>query len=635
MKNHLSFPIHPLLAAGIVLGTFLVLVGSAYGITRAVSQDEIMGRVEVAGTSIGGLTQDEALTTLVALEETYIHRDANFTIDGSLVTLEPSEAGFDLDTESIVEAALRTGREGNTAFQITWWLKHIFSTTEVPLIASIDSEATGAVLDEWEINVIDMPISLGSLVIVNGIVEPVYPQAGTGMARTEAAELMLANFLTRNPTNQALPTQEIIPKLTDADIDTALSEANRLLIGPIRMIYDSQELVFTKEQLTEAFLSETISGGSPQIVNSFNPMVIDKYLQPIRSDFEAEPVDAEFVITDDEIAVQPGLRGTRIDENEVALRLFQAGLTTSRIGQLTPVEDADPDVTTESLEDLGIRHLVSSFTTIHACCADRVINIQTMADKIDEHILMPGEEFSINEFVGQRLVADGYLPAGTIIAGQIEDSVGGGVSQFATTIYNAVFWGGYEDIEHKAHSYYFSRYPEGIEATVNWRTPDLRFRNNTSSAIIIDTQYTRDSITVRIFGDNDGRVLKGNQRSGSTNISIIAEGGSEAVHVEGTVSGRYATTSPPPPLYIPNPDYDVDQVNQTQSEGNGWSVTVKRSLLLNGADLIEEQEWIVRYASRFAVFVVHPCMVPGEEETCPTTTTSTTIPPSSSTTSEP
>ena len=88
MKNHLCFPIHPLLAAGIVVGTLLVLLGSAYGITRAVSQDEIMGRVEVAGTSIGGLTQDEALTTLVALEETYVHRDANFTIDGSLVTLE-------------------------------------------------------------------------------------------------------------------------------------------------------------------------------------------------------------------------------------------------------------------------------------------------------------------------------------------------------------------------------------------------------------------------------------------------------------------------------------------------------------------------------------------------------------------
>lgn len=634
MKNHLFFPIHPLLAAVYVVGGLLVLTGSAYGITHAVSQDEIMGRVEVAGTSIGGLTEDEALTTLVALEDAYVNRDATFTIDGSLVKLEPSEAGFDVDTESIVEDALRTGREGNTAFQITWWLRHIFSTTEVPLIASIDGEATDAVFDEWETNVIDMPVYLGSLVITDGAVEPIYPEAGAGMARTEAAELMLASFLTRKPTNQVLPTKEIIPNLTDDDVDAALLEANRLLDGPIKMIYDGQNLVFTKEQLTEAFISETIAEGSPRIVNSFDPVMIEKYVEPIRADFEAPPIDAEFVITEDEISVQPGVRGTRIDENEVALRLFQAGLTTSRTGQLTLVEDADPEVTTEALEGLGIRHLVSSFTTFHPCCADRVVNIQTMADKIDVHILMPGEDFSINEFVGQRLVKDGYLQAGTIIAGQIENSVGGGVSQFATTMYNAVFWGGYEDIDHKAHSYYFSRYPEGIEATVNWRTPDLRFRNNTLAAIMIDTQHTKDSITVRIFGDNDGRILKGDQRSGSSNISIVAEGGTNAIHVEGTVSSRYAVTSPPPPLYIPNPNFELDQVNQTQSEGNGWSVTVKRTLLLNGFDLIEEQEWIVRYASRFAVFEVHPCMVPGEEETCPSTTTST-IPPPPTTTSEP
>ena len=627
MKNHLCFPIHPLLAAAYVVGGLLVLIGSAYGITRAVSQEEIIGRVEVAGTSIGGLTRDEALTTLVALEDAYVNRDATFTINGSRVILEPSEAGFDMDTESIVDAAMRTGREGNTAFQITWWLKHIFSTTDVQLIASIDAEATDAVLNEWETNVIDMPVNLGALVITDGVLQPIYPEAGAGMARTEAAELMLASFLTRDPINQVLPTQEIIPKLTDADIDTALLEANRLLNGPIRMIYDDRDLVFTKQQLTEAFLSETIAGGSPQIINSFDPGVIDKYLQPVRADFEAEPINAEFVISEDEISVQPGMRGTRIDENEIALRLFQAGLITARIGQLTLVEDADPDVTTESLEDLGIRHLVSSFTTFHPCCADRVVNIQTMADKIDGHILMQGDEFSINEFVGLRLAGDGYLPAGTIIAGQIENSVGGGVSQFATTMYNAVFWGGYEDIEHKAHSYYFSRYPEGIEATVNWRTPDLRFRNNTSAAIMIDTQHTRDSITVRIFGDNDGRILKGNQRSGSTNISIVAEGGPSSIHVQGTVSERYAVTSPLPPLYVPIPEFEVDQIHQTQSEGNGWSVTVKRTLLLNGVDLIEEQEWVVRYASRFAVFEVHPCMVPGQEETCPSTTTPETTTP--------
>ena len=114
---------------------------------------------------------------------------------------------------------------------------------------------------------------------------------------------------------------------------------------------------------------------------------------------------------------------------------------------------------------------------------------------------------------------------------ELEDTVGGGVSQFTTTLYNAVFWGGYEDVEHKPHSYYFSRYPEGVEATLNWRSPDLKFRNNTDRAILIDTRYTDTSITVRMFGENDGRTLKGEQSEGRSRAWADPEGGPNAIEL--------------------------------------------------------------------------------------------------------
>ena len=161
------------------------------------------------------------------------------------------------------------------------------------------------------------------------------------------------------------------------------------------------------------------------------------------------------------------------------MRLADAAMTAERTGELPLVEAAEPEVTTEDLESLNINHLVAQFTTYYDCCQDRVVNIHTIADEVDGAIVGSGQTFSLNDHVGQRTLEDGYLPAGTIIAGEVEDTVGGGVSQFTTTMYNAVFWGGYEDVEHKPHSYYFSRYPEGVEATLNWRTPDLKFRNNT------------------------------------------------------------------------------------------------------------------------------------------------------------
>jgi hypothetical protein len=369
-------------------------------------------------------------------------------------------------------------------------------------------------------------------------------------------------------------------------------------------------------------------------VHSFDPAVIDTYLDPIRAEYEAAPVDARFAINGDNISIVPGSNGTRIDETEAALKLLQAGFTTGRVGALPLVEDADPDVTTEELEALGIVHLVSQFTTYHACCEPRTANIQLMADAVDMAIIPAGNPFSLNGYVGQRTTEKGYLPAPTIIAGELEDTIGGGVSQFATTTYNAVYWGGYEDIEHKPHSYSFRRYPEGIEATINWRIPDLVFRNDTDQAILIDTQYTDDSITVRIFGDNDGRTVKGDHRAGQTNITVVYRGGEDAIHVDSSVSERFAVTSPPADRYEGVPGFGLNQVDQVQEAAEGWTVTVTRRLLRGGAELISERTWTVVYLPQRNIFQVHPCKVPGRESTCPTTTTlppSTTIPAGSTT----
>ncbi len=635
MRNTFLFRINPFLAAAVIVGVFFAVLFSTYGLTRAFSAGEVMGRVEVSGTALGGLTRDQALNTMVGVEDEYLATTLNVSLDDETVPVLPPVTGFDIDEEAIVDEALKIGREGNASNQFLWWLSNIFSTNEVELTGSVDPEALEILFDQWDADVIGMPASLGSLELVDGVVNPVYPAPGTGVDRDAAPGLMLTAMLENNGLTPVLPTVRIIPKLSDADVDEALAEANQLLSGDIRLLYTGSEIVFTVEQLVEAYRTETIAEGAPQIINFFDPDIINRYLIPVRALFEAAPVNAEFVIEGDEIRVEPGLRGTRIDQNEAALRLYVAGISDDRTGQLALVEDADPEVTTEALESLGINHLVSSFTTYHRCCESRVTNIQTFADTVDGVIVLPGEEFSLNGHVGQRTTAGGYLPAGTIVAGELQDTVGGGVSQFATTIYNAIFWGGYEDIDHKPHSYYFSRYPEGIEATISWLTPDLVFRNNDTEAVLIDTVYSGDSITVRFFGDNDGRIVKGDQRSGNTNIEVIAEGGPNALWVEGEVSGRFARTSPREPRYKPNEALGVDEVIQTQSERGGWSVNVTRRILLGGATLVSTQEWTVRYSPTFAVFEVHPCMVPGQEETCPTTTTSTTTPPTTSTSAPP
>ncbi|HUU61241.1 MAG TPA: VanW family protein [Acidimicrobiia bacterium] len=178
-------------------------------------------------------------------------------------------------------------------------------------------------------------------------------------------------------------------------------------------------------------------------------------------------------------------------------------------------------------------YLLGEFTTYHDCCQDRVVNIQLMADTISGHVVMPGETFSVNATVGRRTTAKGYRPAGAIIGGYVQccgyaDNIGGGTSQFGTTIYNAAFFAGLEDVEHRPHSLDFARYPDGREATMGYPHPDVAFRNDTDHPVLVTTHHAGfrgTSITVKIWGDNGGRQVTAgaSARRGIYNTNRVVE----------------------------------------------------------------------------------------------------------------
>lgn len=637
MKKQLSFPVHPLVAAALVVGALLVVLVAAFGLTRWASAGEVMGRVKVAELDLGGKTADQAHNAVSSLAIGRIARVATFEVEGTTVQLEPGYTGLTFDEDAIVAEAMAVGREGNLANQFLFWLTNIFSTAEIDLIGTVNDVAMEELFNQWDFDVIDQPIFPGSVEFQDGELVAVYPQTGIGVDREPAREIVLEALLAEEKETREIPTRTVVPVLTNADVDAALAEARQMLAGPITLSYDGDEAIFEVSQLQEAFVSETMIQSDPEIVNYFDPEVVDTLLTPIRSEFEAAPVDARFQINDNNtVSVIPGRNGTRIDEVETASRLYDASQTPSRTGQLPVVEGAEPNVTTEYLESLNVTHLVSQFTTYHDCCRNRVTNIHLIADAIRGSIVLPGETFSINDHVGERTPEKGYLEDGAIVGGELVETYGGGISQFATTFYNAVFWGGYEDVEHRPHTLYFSRYPEGIEATLAWRSIDVKFRNNREHAILIDTRYTDTSITVRFFGFNHGRTLVGEQSGGQLHIRVASEGGPEALHVRGDRSERYNLVDPPAPEYRPDPDLPVEAERRVQGEAQGWMINVTRTILKGGTDLIEEREWVVRYLPQRAIFEVHPCMVPGTSTPCPTTTTSstttTTVPETTTTT---
>jgi vancomycin resistance protein YoaR len=179
-----------------------------------------------------------------------------------------------------------------------------------------------------------------------------------------------------------------------------------------------------------------------------------------------------------------------------------------RQARTTPVPEAPPQRGAErvpskrhaaELERLGIRELVGSFTTHYPAGEPRVVNIQRAAALLDEAIISAGARFSLNEALGELTIERGFVSAPTISGGRVVDSVGGGISQVATTLYNAAFFAGLELVEHTPHSFYIDRYPVGREATISWGGPELVFRNDWPAAVLMRVGATATSVTVRLY----------------------------------------------------------------------------------------------------------------------------------------
>ena len=538
-----------------------------------------------------GPTSDDAIEAIIELEGKLARIPIWVDVAGTRFELIPAAIGFDLDEYSILDAALETGSAESVLEAVKLWVEQDQATVSWPIVPTVDEAALSRMLDEYD-SLLHGPQE-GNIVVEGTTPVPQYPRSGLVIDRSTAgSRIVEALGGWPRPELVLIDTIEEMPVLSIEAVDSALDEARLLLDGPVTLTRTDPDatLVLSVERLARALLVRVERVPEPRLVVGLDPAVIDGYIEPLRTSFVPAPVDARFVIDDeDNITIVPGIPGAIIDAELAALQAVQGARNPNRTTVLPLVAGVVPQVSAEELETLGVKGKISEFTTKHPCCQPRVNNIQLFARTIDGLIVWPGQIVSLNDAVGERTFEKGYVPAPTIIRGEITDTVGGGVSQFATTFYNAVFWAGLEIIEHQPHSYYFSRYPEGIEATISWRQPELVFRNDTNHAVVIKTAYTSTSITVKLFGDNSDR------------------------RVDAWVTGRFDPKEFPT-VYFPNPELmPWDEELEVQRGADGWSVKVTRDLtFVDGSTTTED--WIVRYRPWPRHVEVHPCLLPEDSE---------------------
>ncbi len=164
-----------------------------------------------------------------------------------------------------------------------------------------------------------------------------------------------------------------------------------------------------------------------------------------------------------------------------------------------------PDLTYEDAVELGlVTGMISSYSTEFTADTNKAHNIKTLADILTNTVLAPGETFSINEIAGECNEEKGFKEANAIVNGQIESEIGGGICQVATTVYDAVFFGGYIVDERHNHSRYMSSYEDGMDAAIAWPYLDFRFTNNSDNYLLVLVDYTDDTVTCSLWGIDPG-----------------------------------------------------------------------------------------------------------------------------------
>lgn len=499
--------------AGLAAIAAVVLLASiAIGV---VYSDRVLPRTRVAGVDLGGASAAEARKRL---RDTFERsRPIHVRTRERTLTVQPQEAGFTPDVDATVERAMAAGRPGgfmNVASRLLW----LVVPGEVEVAGRIDETA----LDRMT-GAIDRATSRaafhGELVVQPQTLEVTarLPREGARIDRVQL-ERRLRGALERAVAGSiSVPVRSIrVPPVTA--VERVASEAERYLEAPLRIGRGSGAVSIPPRVLARALEVVPVRGARSARLGTgrrgrgrLAAYVARSVDRPVREAELSAPARGALVEAKGDVSWRPrpaavGVRASvtgRSVRRAAVAAAVDAAVREGRHEAPLTVRRTPPRLTTSAAR--RVRFLIGTFTTRYEPGQPRVQNIRRIAAAVDGTIVHPGERFSLNAVSGPRTRAKGYVKAPFIADGRIVPSVGGGVSQFSTTMYNAAYFAGLTINAHQPHSLYIDRYPPGRESTLNHPDIDLVWTNDTDVPVLVRTFSDAGSVTVSLYGANGGR----------------------------------------------------------------------------------------------------------------------------------
>jgi vancomycin resistance protein YoaR len=493
-----------LLLLGALVGGLVAIVVLASVAEHKFYSGRVLPGVNVEGVDVAGKKKVAAYDSIARLAADLDKTPIKVKVGTNQFTVEPSVIGYDVDVDQTAHDAVREGRDGNPVALVAGTFVRRVRPDTVPLEVRYDPARLEGLLDGWS-NSINQGVVEGGLRFDGTKVVSIAPKSGTGIQRDEARARLLAVLRSGDHDRMVeLPVGEVRPLVDQAGVEAAAARARALLASAITIDAAGKKIVIPPERLVTTL--------GTHINNDRLDLTIDtaklRYVVGPTTGLETPAVDASFSIDANNVPhVVASKDGRGLDYNKLAAAILSGKhAITAQVGTVHPAHD------TAWAQKLGIKRQVSSFTTNHPAGQPRVHNIHLAADILNNTVVEPGKTFSLNELLGPRTPEKGYVKAPILVEDGFGEDYGGGISQLTTTLFNAVFFGGYEDTEHSPHHFYITRYPMGREATINFPSVDLKFKDDTTNGVLIRTSYSATSITVTFYGDNDGRVVREEDR---------------------------------------------------------------------------------------------------------------------------
>lgn len=232
------------------------------------------------------------------------------------------------------------------------------------------------------------------------------------------------------------------------------------------------------EKETESVLNEKISGLLNSPVNA--SLTLDGEKTVIIEDEPGEEVDFDATVENINRCIME-------DDMESPA---EAAVVTER---------KNADIRTEDLEE--ITDVLGTFTTDYSGGdAGRTLNVETGASHIGGTLTEPGEEISADALMAPYTEENGYAMAASYENNEVVESMGGGICQVSTTLYNALLRAEIEITERNAHSMLVSYVEPSMDAAIAGDVKDLKFRNNLENPIYIEAVLSGGTVTFRIYG---------------------------------------------------------------------------------------------------------------------------------------